>query len=397
MGLRMKKNKTAAVFGAFVSVFFISNTGYAFDWQELGQKIAKAFNPSIKYSFEYTDNVFLEPSGESDDIIQTVTPSLVFSTPLDGDRHQFDVEYYADIAFFHDFDDEDFDNHYVNGRLFLDMEDYQINVADRFAATSSRAATEFTDRVERYENNFTPNALFEWNKVQFNTVYDYFVIDYRDNSFAVLDHDLHTFTEELSIDLAPKTRGILEYSHGIIEYDRDRSRDGDLDEALAGIEGEIFNKWVGTLKGGYQTRYYDNSDQDFSGGIVEANLVGSIIEGTNLSLSFLRRPAESTFNNINFYTANIFNAQLNQTLFYQKLLGVVGFSYQDNEYEGTATVGAVTRERADSIYIIQAGVDYTVKDWINSGIHYFYKERDSNFGVFDYEENSLIWSVTAQF
>jgi len=355
--------------------------------------IFKIVHPQFGYSLEYTDNVFREPSGEEDDLIQIISPGVAVNLPFAGDRHLFAVDYHVDIAYFKDHASENFQNHYVVASLDFDFVDYYLAISDKYLNTSDRAATEFTDRIDRDENTLTTKLGGEKNKISFEIVYDYFILDYDDSDFDDLDRKDNTFSGELGYQILPKTRALVEYKHRIIDYEEAGRRDGDFDQGVVGLEGQLFRKLVGTVKTGYQSRRYDKSSQDWSGAVMLGTIVGNLSATTNVRLNLERGARESVFADNNFYALTFISLFVNQKLFFEKLDGILGASFQNNDYDEAVRVKGRGINRNDDIYQVEAGINYKVLDYAITGVKYFYRRRDSNISDFDYTENKVIWNT----
>lgn len=357
------------------------------------------FHPRLSFQTEYNDNVFLEASDEQEDFMFITTPGIFLMIPFSGDQHLFTTDYHVDLAKFEEFDDQDYDNHFLLANLDLNFPRFFVKTYDDFRKTSLRADTEFTDRIERFENFYSFNLGSEgFNKFSFEAGYDYFLVDYRDDEFEAVDRNEHIFNGTAFYDLFPKTKALLEYNHAFIDYpdEETRSREGDYDQIRVGLTGELFQKMVGTVKVGYQNREYDDS-QDSSEAVVQVSLTEYFSPHTIVSLGYDRTAKESVFLNNDFYFSNLVSVTLNQKLFFERLDGKLEFSYQNNEYDQTSTVDGFTAIRDDDLFGVQAGVDYAIRDWLTTGLEYSYGERDSNFGTFDYTDNRVLWKITAAY
>ncbi|MDP3980267.1 MAG: outer membrane beta-barrel protein, partial [Chlamydiota bacterium] len=366
-------------------------------FRERVSEMNRWIHPRLSFQVEYDDNIFFEPTNEKDDFIFTVSPGFLLDVPFSGDTHLFTLDYHADLAAFVDYGDQNFDNHFLLTNLDLNFTNFFIKTYDDFRKTSLRASTEFTERIERFENLYSIDlGSKDWNKLSAVGGYDYFIIRYREDAFDVFDRDEHMLNLTGYYQLRPKTKALLEYNHAFINYDV-AARDGDYDQVRTGIQGEIFNKLIATAKIGYQNRRYDDSDQDWSNAVVSLGLDHYFSSATSLSLSYERSARESVYKTNNFYALDLVSATLRQKLFFERLDGKIGFSYQNNNYDSATTEGAVTQERDDDILSFNVGADYAIQDWLLTGVEYTYVDRDSNFSEFDYTDNRVLWKISALF
>jgi hypothetical protein len=358
-------------------------------------KWTKHFHPRFIFTAEYDDNVFLEPNNEDDDFIFVLSPGLFVPIPFDADSHLFSFDYHSDFGFFEEFEDQNFDNHYFLANLDLNFPKFYVKTYDSFRYTSVRADTEFEDRIPRYENLYSFNIGKEdWYKWAVEVNADWYFVQYEDEFFEVLDRDDYTVGGTVFYQIRPKYSLFADYDHTFIRYDDDPSRDGDADRIQGGLKGEILSKLVGTIRAGFEDRRYEDETQDFSSFIAGAALVYNFSNSTTFTLTGERSNKESVYKTNNFYTANFVSLAWNQSLFWQRLDGRLRGTYQNNDYDELTTEGAVTQERDDDLYGFDVGVEYEIREWLTTGVDYYYLKRDSNFANFDYTDNRVLWKVS---
>ncbi|MBI1870471.1 MAG: outer membrane beta-barrel protein [Chlamydiae bacterium] len=355
------------------------------------------FHPRLDFSTQYDDNIFLEPANEQDGFIFTTSPGLSIFVPFDGDRHLFSLDYQVDFLNFSEFGSQDFVAQSVRGTLDFNFPKFYVINSDMFRRTSLRSDTEFTERVDRNENTYNfAIGTKDWNRFSFETGYNLFFTFYDDDSLDSIDRYEHVVRATGYYRLFTKTKALLEYSHGFLIYPDDtNNRDGDYDQISAGLTGELFTRMVGTAKAGYQNRDYDNG-QDLSNLVVDLSVTEYFSPETSLTVAYTRTAIESVFVTNDFYFTDYVSATLDQKLFWN-LNGVLGFSYQTNDYDETVTVDSVTGARNDDLYGVKAGVTYPFREWLTTGVEYNYYDRSSNFDDFDYNDNRVMWKVSAKY
>ncbi|OQX85401.1 MAG: hypothetical protein B6D55_07495 [Candidatus Omnitrophica bacterium 4484_70.2] len=272
-----------------------------------------------------------------------------------------------------------------------------IKVSNLYRDTSSRADTEFTERIDRIEDKGNVILGVKLNRLKFEGNFSYFTRDYDENEYSSLEYDETAggFTVYYTPPPWKKTDLLLEYIHSEIDYESSPSRDGEYNQVMVGVRGQITPKITGIIKGGYQDRDYDlSSEKDFQSGVAEIGLLWDISDDTKLKLSCERKAVESTYMSNNFYKTNRFYTQ-----FRQKLLGrfifTCSFSYENNKYPEETAVGSETKKRKDDIYTVGVGLEYAFKEWWKARINYEYKERNSNLNSEDYTRNLIC--VTCSF
>ena len=71
--------------------------------------------------------------------------------------------------------------------------------------------------------------------------------------------------------------------------------------------------------------------------------------------------------------------------------------YQINSYPRESTEGTETKKRKDKYYSLGAGLRYYMKEWLTLTLEAEHIARDSNFGIYDYDENLITASARAEF
>ena len=346
----------------------------------------------------YDDNVFLEPNNEKDDFINIATPYIQYVLPFGFKaRHLLQLLYKAEIGTFSDYTDQNYVNQDASINLKLGLPFGYLKVSNLYRDTSSRADTEFTERIDRIEDKADVTLGVELNRLKFEGSISYFTRDYDENEYSSLEYDetAYKFTAYYTPPPWEKTDLLLEYTHSEIDYESDPSRDGEYNQIMAGVRGQITPKITGIIKGGYQDRDYDlASEKGFQSGVAEVGLVWDISEGTKLRFNCERKAVESTYMSNNFYKANRFYAQFSQK-FLRRFTFLCALTYENNKYPEETTVGSETKKREDDIYTVEVGLEYAFKEWWKAKIGYEYKDRDSNFDSEDYTRN--LASVSCSF
>jgi hypothetical protein len=364
--------------------------------------MVRSAHPRLTVEAEYDDNIFLEPSDEQDGFIFHAKPGFSVAIPFSGDQHMFSLSYEADLAAFTDFDDQNYNNHFVTGALDFNFPRFYVKTADNLRKTSLRADTEFTDRIDRFENLYSIYAgTKELNRLSFETGYQLFSAFYIDDEFEFIDRFEHLVSVAAKYRLFAHTLSSLRYGHGFIKYPDAEDfvggtdRDGDYDQISVGLEGELLAKMIGNVSIGYESRDYNN-DQDLSDIIFLVSVTEYFTPKTALSLSYQRAAKESVFIGNNFYFSNSVGLVLDQKLLWG-VSGKFAVSYQNNEYDQSTVIDGVSDERSDDIFGISVGLLYPVRDWLTTGVEYGYANRDSNFEDFEYKDNRVVWRTTASF
>ncbi len=385
----------------FLAVLLVVSVNSAYALGELGMGtggLSKWIHPRLAAIVEYNDNVFLDAAGEKSDTIYRVNAGFGVSVPFSGGQHSAGLDYNIEGSFFSKFDNQNSANHNLNASLGLNFPKFYVKANDTLRPTSSRSGTEFTNRIERIENNsgITLGSQ-DWNNMTASVGYSLFYVAYLPDAQKVLNRQDHVVNAALSYQILPKTRAVVDYSHSFIGYGRTTGRDGDSDQANVGLTGELLAKLSGTVKVGYLDKRYTGSTQNFKTFVYNGSLSNSFSPQTSVALSFEKGARESSYSSNNFYSYNMGTVQLTQALFFQRLGGTFNFSAQTNDYPKATTEAGITRNRADMIYSAGANFDYGIREGLSAGVGYQYNNRDSNAGSFDYAENSISLKISATF
>lgn len=383
----------------FILILILNLLSVDYSFSQGNMKVgAIEVHPRIKVAEEYDDNIFWEPDNEKEDWITILTPGIRFNLPFNGKRHLLSLDYYADIAWFNKFSDQNYQNHYITGLLDLNFPEWYVDLKDKFSPkTSDRAETEFTDRVERRDNRFTSLLGREFNKLAFELGYENFWIDYDPIEQDELDRMDNIGTLVGYVQVLPKTKALLEYNYADIGYYNSDSRDGSYNQVRIGLKGSPTDKMTLIGKVGYQDRNYSHSGEpDWNHISAYLDLVERFTERIMLHLNYALTAEESTYRINNFYKINRIRAELRYRIF-TKFTIYLGGSFGKHDYPETTTEGNQTDKRNDDLWEAHGGLRYDIKDWLFTEIEYNYRERDSNLDLLDYDDNKISLRIAGEF
>lgn len=359
---------------------------------KLGPVIA---HPSFSVKEQYDDNVFLDPDSKKHDFITTLTPGVGLELPFSDNKLKFD--YKVDIARFADYDSQNSVNHDVNGLLELNFRDIVFNCGDRFEKKFDRPDSEFTSRVKYDRNTAKATAAMMLNRLGFDLGYSNLWYDYKTSDYKDEDRYEHTVDLIASYRFLPKTSLLLEFDYGHIEYDTGVKSNSDSYQPLVGLRGKLTAKSTAEIKVGYQSRNYKREGEpDFSSVVAIASIVEEFTPSDKLTLNFLRKPYESQYSSNNYYALTGPSATYVHK-FTDKFSGKLSAAYQLNAYPQQTIEDGISKKRKDNFWSMGTGITYDIKKWLSCGLDYEYKQRDSNFGKFDYKDNLVTLNASAAF
>ena len=159
--------------------------------------------------------------------------------------------------------------------------------------------------------------------------------------------------------------------------------------AFLGARGSFTEKLTGTVKAGYEYRWYHDTDDDLPAPVVEVSLLEQFTENTTLLFSYSRRVLESVEFVRSSYTTDSVSASLLQNIGSDGRLRVrLDASYMLSTYEeNPAYVGG---DRQDQIFASGLTITYDIKLWLRAFGSYNFEYLDSNEPVvIDYMVNRV--------
>ena len=246
-----------------------------------------------------------------------------------------------------------------------------------------KQVTDTTTYSQLFTDYSVNDAFFtfggEFNKTSFETTYENLNYDYSqiDN---VSNYNEHIFDLTGYYNFLPKTKALIEYRFGKLNYSNDATRTGDYNEFLTGVKGELTQKAAGTIKFGYQARDYEGR-KDWREPVTYANVVYEISKKTKADLTVERKAEESTYTTENFYETNKILCKLTQELTAKTALSADA-SYNRDKYPATDIAA-----RRDDMWDVKLALDVKTRKWLTWGVRYEFKKRNSSVSVNDYEDN----------
>ncbi len=351
-------------------------------------------HPFISLKEVYDDNIYLTPANKRNDFITTISPGIKLKLPVR--KHKFELKYQADIIEYADYSRESVVHHTFSGLADLKLtRGFSLKFDETFKKTSDPADSERTARRDRIRNEAIIGLGYKKNRLAFDLKYTNLRDDYEASN--QLDKYEHISTITGYYRILPKTDLLLEYDYGVITYDESVRSDADYHQIRSGLKGDLTGKLAALIKVGYQRRgYQDSSKKGFEGTAVIATLTEKFTARTQAILSAERSVNESGYSVNNYYELNKIGLKLEQKLGHKLSLSVKG-SYQLNRYPEETTEAGRTAKREDEFWGGDIGLKYQIQEWLSAGMGYEYKERNSNLGTFDYENNKATVEFSVAF
>ena len=214
--------------------------------------------------------------------------------------------------------------------------------------------------------------------------------NYVDNIYDTLEYNQDTYSSTLFYQLFPKTKALLEYDYGVIDYKRDPTRVGTFDQVRLGLRGDLTGKTIGIVKFGYQDRKYNIEGRaGYNGLVAEGGIITEFSENTRMNIKLLRTAAESIYLNNNYYLNNMASIELKQR-FLSKFNLIPSLRFSRNLYPEFTSV--LDLKRHDSIGVGGLACEYDIKNWWQAKLAYQYSKDNSNVDNYDYTDHLVSFS-----
>ena len=374
------------------AIFLVSSMVTATAWEQGHMKVV----PSFKTRLEYDSNIFYDRNDPKHDWLTILTPGIMGELGFGAEgKHKAFMEYFVDLGMFGKYDDQNYGNHNAFGGVSLDFEDYTLDLNNRFLFTSSRAGTEFEQRNLRKEDTF--NAVLGWhyNKIDFDTGYEFYIVDYLSDTLQAFNRYENRGWIAGYVEVAPKTQALLELDYRNLQYPDTSGRNGNAYWALAGVRGQITAKVTGVAKAGYKIKDYNaSSANDFSNVAAFIDIMYDMNERVDMTFSYIRDAFESTYGNNNYYTGDHFLYNLTYDLGYD-FVGILDAMYNHNAYPSPGA--GEDKKRLDNEWDVKPRLEYHWKEYVVLGMDYRFHQRESNIGSRRYDQHVVAGDVKVMF
>lgn len=372
--------------------------------------------PGLTIKGDYTDNYFLYEREERDEWITTITPELLLQLPMR--RHMLQLEYRTDYFAHAKYTYADVAEHFVGGFLNLDFPGgLKIKAGHEYRITSYPPLyyskdPRLRDPRHKYRSN-KPNGTISYrfaDRYEVEVSYYYQNAHFKIERDRVDDYGKHDVAFTLFYRILPKTWILAEAGYYrmnrptplILKPIITADRDSDNYRAWLGLRWEPGAKLVGTIKGGYIARRYDDKeggkDEDNFG--LRCELEYYLTPYDQITLTASREVLETYITTMaspyfgSSYISSGFDLDLKHRFTY-KISGSLRAHYTNDNYHEAYYLGGP--ERMDNRYIFGGSIDYQIQDWLSCGLGYHYLNNDSNYDWQEYDENRVMLYISASF
>ncbi|MBI5885674.1 MAG: outer membrane beta-barrel protein [Deltaproteobacteria bacterium] len=351
------------------------------------------FHPFLQLREAYSNNIYTTPNLKKPDWYTNTVAGLRLDLPFR--EHRAQAGYSAEFRRYAKYDSENTTDHHANGLLdFKFGRRLGLTLTDVYAKGHEGRGESSTGFIERYETNAAAAsasyALADISKVQLD--YTRISWDYKESGFRNRNEDL--VSAYIYLRFLPKTSGFIEYDHKYIDYNANNSNLNSMeDSGSLGLKWEATETSTGTVKAGFVQKNFSNTaNKDFKTWTASADVNHEFTDFSGFSLGAYRMVNETTLTGNRYIVSTGGNLELRHK-FFTKFTGIVTAAIANDRFSDTQSgVGPV---RKDTTVSGGAGLKYAMRDWLNAGLDYTHKDKNSNNNASDYEEN--IYGVNINF
>jgi len=375
--------------------------------------------PGITVQSAHDDNIYLsqgtaaEP--ELSDWITHIMPAFGMNYPF-PERGSLALGYEGDLAFYKDYDNNDWQTH----RALFTL-NYEAPGGIIFAISNAYADAEDpygndaayklgVPKTKRWHDDLKTTLGYAFgNRLKVLAFYNYYKQDYDREEDSDQDYIANEFGVSLQMRLLPKTWGFIRYHYGEQDYfihppgtGTTEANDADFNwnRVNTGLTWDMGATLAGELNFGYTWTDYEN---EFDSGtppkryedkeiwIAATSVSYMATATTTLGLNLMRALRNTGATSTEFFEDTSFGINLAQ-IFISKISLTVGAIYSKNDYNLPVVI-----PREDDNYNATIGIDYRIQDWLRAGVGYRYKKKDSNYAENEYVDNKFIISLRAKY
>ena len=362
-------------------------------------------HPFVEVSETFDDNVFLTENNEDYDLITRVTPGVEIEPNLA--RHKFKADYYADLVIFSHFNDQNHYDHTSHAEAELNFNKLHFNAKNKFRYFSDRSGSEDVNRVPRTQDHASAGYTYNFRKMDVSATYYYKWEDYRTSesignykgeplTYQDLDRNEHMGEIEAALKIWPKTSLLFLADFGGIMHRTGKKPDSKYFDVLVGLHGEPWSKLTVEGNIGFRGQYYAKGATDYNNIVFNASLVEEFTPRNILRLDFIRTTNETIYKDNPYYVSTFVGGTYRHGFtdrIYADLMG----SYQRDGYPVKTREPVGFDRRYDNIWTGGASVAYETPWGFITELKYLCMIKDSNFGAFDYNDNTLTLTARAEF
>lgn len=358
--------------------------------------------PYVLVTESYSNNIYSTPINKKRDWYTVTHPGLRLNLPF-RDNDMAAVEYSAVFQRYGKTDSENTTDHNANGLLDLKFGSLVgLKLTDAYRKGHEPRGSSSTGFIERFHTNDAAAALtYELADVS-KVELDYTRTNWKFKTSPARDRDEDLASAFFYLKFLPKTSGFAEYDHKEVDYKLNAAEwpllnnNSSVDSGSLGLTWEATETSKGTVKAGYLHKNFSGANKkDYGTWTASADINHDFSDYTALTLNAARTVNEATLSGTRYLISTGGYAELRH-VFLTKFMGVVhGAISRDKFSDATGGTSDPTVTRRDLTVNSGAGLKYRIQDWLETGLDYTHKDRNSNLNENDYDEN--LYSISINF
>lgn len=370
---------------------------------------------------KYSDNVLYMPGYEVDDFITLVSPGIWVSIP--GGKEEIPetttasaapggvvrssltspefrrllayAAYTPDLEFYQEHSDLDIVSHDLEASCqYRFRGGLSIGVLGQAVSSYDDRRTSNSIRINEYDNQLLQIfAGYHMSpKLTIEAGYSQFLVDYNAGRNFFRNRTDESANGSLSYHISPKSSLFTEYEFVRIVYDGNSLNDSDENHLSGGWRWNITDKSSGLIKAGWGVKHFERPDIDNEGSFrLNVQIAHQFTAKTKISINAYRRTEETNILITDYLLSNGISFQYTQKI-RSKLQVAIGASWMLRSYRGGPAAADTAEE---TLYAINAGINWAFRKWLTTGIEYTYNRRFSDFILSDYTTNEILFRITA--
>lgn len=386
--------------------------------------------PSISASEKYTDNLFLSEDDTESEWITTISPGIRYN--LLGKTSEVNLSYTPTFVYYDEHTDFNTIRHNASIAGRIQVAKYtELTVSDAFMRTeklinmeepedetiresrepyytntvstgishqfgpADTISLKYTDTLRN--NNDPDEENSKSHAADLNLAYWFYPhlgmetrIGYQQGEFGGTSDDFDQWNGHVKLirKFSAHLNAFIKYAHTDMNY-RENTSDYQVYDGSIGMGYTIEKDTSISISTGYLVRDKTGEDDEKR---ITANI--DLDKSWDFKRSSIGFKAASGYKDTYFGAENLgFNwywtlSAKASHYFSKHLSGNISGSYRRDKYEDTED------NRKDYTTVGAAGLSYQLRQWITTALMYTYRNRNSNIHTSDYEENSVILTIT---
>jgi hypothetical protein len=361
------------------------------------QKGPVALKPQFELTERFNDNItYRDDENKESDFLTVISPGLTIQA---GDRtfNYIDLTYFYDRLEYLDHSELSANQHRVSLTSHLAKRRFLLEGRDEFQRLATPLGGGISIGGSQIERTLWNDQYRLTYEVSNRTgVYLEAFHSTTDFESGVRLYDSFTLMGTLGFEYKAFSRTSFfgEVYYGMTESTRNAETMPEYPTAnfvggFVGARGNFTEKLTGTVKAGYESRWYENVSGTLSAPVVETSLMARFTDRTILTLTYSRRQRESVQFVRSSYTSDSVIVNLLQHIGNDgRFRANINGSY--NRYAYDENPQFRTGERTDELITAGLTISYDIKLWLRAFGSYDFEYLNSNEpAVIDYTVNRV--------